>query len=306
MRILVYTDNPETLTDLAGFVSELGGGEAYAVAVGEKEAIERHAYNVFRKVYYLAVEKVLPDQLVEVVSRIHDEVKPELVVGPASKNGNEVGARLAARKDLPMYTEITGMEQEGGELKITRQVLGGRSIAVIRASPPIVVTIPLKKYRFEGETGAPIEAIEVPEPKLALVGVEEKVREAVDIEAAEIVVGVGRGFRKKEDLGMAEKLAELLGGVVGCSRPIAADYKWLSEDRWIGISGKKIRPKLYIAIGISGAPQHMAAAMDSKIIVAINKDKNAPIFEYADYGVVADLYKLLPALIKKLEEKLKK
>ncbi len=135
---------------------------------------------------------------------------------------------------------------------------------------------------------------------------EEKAREAVNIEEAEIVVGVGRGFKKKEDLKLAEELAELLGGVVGCTRPIAADYGWLSEDRWIGISGKKIKPKLYLAIGISGAPQHMSAVMDSKVIVAINKDKAAPIFQYADYGVVADLYKFVPILIKKIRERLGK
>jgi len=84
--------------------------------------------------------------------------------------------------------------------------------------------------------------------------------------------------------------------------PIAADYGWLPEDRWIGISAKKIRPKLYVALGISGAPQHMAGAMDSKLIVAVNKDKNAPIFQYADYGVIGDLYQVVPALIRRLEE----
>jgi len=97
-------------------------------------------------------------------------------------------------------------------------------------------------------------------------------------------------------------LAEALGGEVGCSRPIAADYKWLDEDRWIGISGKKLRGRLYIAVGISGAPQHIMAANDVKVIVAINKDKNAPIFEYADYGIVGDLYQILPILTRRVRE----
>ena len=118
------------------------------------------------------------------------------------------------------------------------------------------------------------------------------------------MVGVGRGFKAKEDLDMAFELAKVLGGEVGCSRPIAADYHWLDEDRWIGISGKKIRGKLYIAIGISGAPQHIMAANDVKVIVAINKDKNAPIFEYADYGVVADLYQFLPVFLERLKTRL--
>ena len=104
---------------------------------------------------------------------------------------------------------------------------------------------------------------------------------------------------------MAEELAEVLNGAVGASRPIVADYGWLPEDAWIGISGKKIRPKLYLAIGISGAPQHITAAMDSKLIIAINNDKNAPIFQYSDYGIVGDLYKILPILIGRLKEKRK-
>ncbi|PMP96230.1 MAG: electron transfer flavoprotein subunit alpha/FixB family protein, partial [Nitrososphaera sp.] len=131
-----------------------------------------------------------------------------------------------------------------------------------------------------------------------VLGVEQKRREGVDISSAEIVIGVGRGFRSKDDLNIAFRLAELLGGAVGCSRP----YGWLPEDRWIGISAKKIRPKLYLALGISGAPQHMSGVLDSKLIAAVNKDKNAPIFQYADYGVVGDLYQIVPAMVKRLEE----
>jgi electron transfer flavoprotein alpha subunit len=97
-------------------------------------------------------------------------------------------------------------------------------------------------------------------------------------------------------------LAKALGGQVGCSRPIAADLKWLSEDHWVGLSGHKVRPKLYLAIGISGQPQHIAGILDSRIIAAINSDPSAPIFQYADYGVVEDLYKIVPILIKKVSE----
>ena len=98
----------------------------------------------------------------------------------------------------------------------------------------------------------------------------------------------------------------MLGAQIGCSRPIAADLKWLSEDHWVGLSGKKVAPKLYLAIGISGAPQHLAGITDAKIVVAVNNDKSAPIFKNADYGVVADLYEFIPVLIKKLKEKLSK
>ena len=305
LRILAFTDNPSHLADIGGLAKEVGAAEAIVLVAGPREAVEKASFKLFNKIYY-AGEKAQPDQLVELLTRLYDEIKPDIVVGPATKNGNEIAARLAARKDLPMFTEVTGVSVEGDQVAVTRQVMGGRSTAHIKASKPLAITIPLRKWSYEGEVGAPIEEIELPSPKIKLVEVKEKVREAVNIEEAEIVVGVGRGFKKKEDLKLAEELANLLGGVVGCTRPIAADYGWLSEDRWIGISGKKIRPKLYIAIGISGAPQHMAAAMDSKIIVAINKDKNAPIFQYADYGIVADLYQFVPILIQKLKEKLGK
>ncbi len=305
LRILGFTDNPAHLTDLAGFAKAVNAAETVVVVAGDKTAVEKNSYKLFAKIYYLG-QNVQTDQIVEVLSKIYDDVKPDILVGPATKNGNEIAARVAARKDLPMFTEATSVEQKDGELLITRQVMGGRSTAHIKSTKPVALTIPLKKWTFEGETGASIEELSPPEPKYKVVEVKEKQREAVNIEEAEIVVGVGRGFKKKEDLKLAEELANLLGGVVGCTRPIAADYGWLSEDRWIGISGKKIRPKLYIAIGISGAPQHMAAAMDSKIIVAVNKDKNAPIFQYADYGVVADLYQFIPVLIQKLKEKLGK
>jgi electron transfer flavoprotein alpha subunit len=122
----------------------------------------------------------------------------------------------------------------------------------------------------------------------------------VRIEEAEVIVSCGRGLEKKKDRTLLDELAEVLCGQVGCSRPLAEDRKWFSE--WVGLSGHKVKPKLYIACGISGVIQHVAGIRDAKVIVAINKDEQAPIFEIADYGVVGDLYQILPAL----EEAIKK
>ncbi|MFN4046557.1 MAG: electron transfer flavoprotein subunit alpha/FixB family protein, partial [Acidilobaceae archaeon] len=142
--------------------------------------------------------------------------------------------------------------------------------------------------------------------KVNIVGVRAKELSGVKLEEAEVVVGVGRGFKSRDDLKLAFELAKILGAQVGGTRPIATDFKWLPEDAWIGISGKRIAPKLYIAVGVSGAPQHMSGVSSSKVIVAINKDKTAPIFKQADYGVVADLYKFLPILTSKLRERFPK
>jgi electron transfer flavoprotein alpha subunit len=121
-----------------------------------------------------------------------------------------------------------------------------------------------------------------------------------DLESAEVIVSGGRGLRKKEDFALLRELAEVLGGEVGCTRPIAVDNKWFAD--WVGLSGHKVKPKLYIACGISGAVQQLAGIRDSKLIIAINNDPEAPIFEAADYGVVGDLYEVVPALTARLRE----
>ncbi|MDX1611418.1 MAG: electron transfer flavoprotein subunit alpha/FixB family protein, partial [Candidatus Thermoplasmatota archaeon] len=122
--------------------------------------------------------------------------------------------------------------------------------------------------------------------------------EGVDIEKADIVVAFGRGVKDEDDMQLVFDLAEAMGGEVGCTRPIAADLHWLGDDRWIGLSGKVVKPKLYIAAGISGQIQHLAGCRDSDTIVVINTDENAPFFEHCDYGLVGDLYDLVPALTK--------
>ncbi len=307
MRVLVYAENGSQLRGLAGLLSTLGLSAEATLVAGPRSSVVENAYKVLGRLHHVEAERLTAGQLAEALRGLYAEVSPLLVIGPASKNATDAGSRLAATHNLPMLTEARPVEVREDGIVAERQVLGGRAVARLRAGLPAVVTVDTRLYeeKAEGlEKGAEIRAHPAPPATVEILGFEPKKHEAVNIEEAEVVVGVGRGFRRKEDIAMAEELAELLGGVVGASRPIVADYGWLSEDRWIGISGKKIRPKLYIAIGISGAPQHMAAAMDSKIIVAINKDKNAPIFQYADYGVVADLYKFLPLLIKKLRERL--
>ncbi len=310
MKVLLVAEKPELLSELAGFLKDLeskaGPVEtaAFTAAPSLDEARKFSAY-VAAKTYVAVAERVFPDQLSKAALDIVDRENPDLVIGVATKTGNEVVARVAGAKGIPMMTEIVDVEARDGALLFHRAVLGGRAISVLKPALPAAATIPARKYEVPqpGEPGELVE-VQLPSSALSLVKVEEKEKGGVNIEEAEVVIGVGRGFRKKEDLAMAEELANMLGGAVGCSRPIAADYHWLPEDAWIGISGKKIRPKLYMAIGISGAPQHMSAVLDAKVIVAVNKDKNAPVFQYADYGVVADLYQFLPVFIQKLKEKL--
>ncbi|MCE4601227.1 MAG: electron transfer flavoprotein subunit alpha/FixB family protein [Desulfurococcales archaeon] len=296
--LVVGSSIPEIKESL-GAVASLG--EKAVLAYGKAaEAGELGSLGV--KVYVL--KSTHPDHIVNAVEKLFQELKPKLVIGWVTKNNRAALSYFAGLHDLPMATDVIGLEFADDGVIYKRGFLSERAIATEKIPYPAVVLINQKVFKPVDAAGQAGEIVElsVEGEKVKLVGVKEKVLSGINLEEAEIIVGVGRGFKKKEDLELAFKLAELLGAQVGASRPIAADYKWLPEDAWIGISGKRVAPKLYIAIGISGAPQHMAGVMNSKIIVAINKDKTAPVFKQADYGVVADLYQFLPVLIKKLEE----
>ena len=129
----------------------------------------------------------------------------------------------------------------------------------------------------------------------------KKESESVNIESAEALVCVGKGLSAKEDLAIVRDLCAALKAELGCTRTLSADYHWLSEDRMVGISGKRCKPKLHVSIGISGQIQHTVGIMSSKLIIAINKDKEAPIFKMADYGIVGDLYQVVPKLVQKIQ-----
>jgi len=286
----------ETLSNVTG-----SNVEKYAVLVSSNP----EKVKGFDKLYVVKSGSIYTS--FQSVLKIVSDVAPEVIVAVNMKDCVDLMSRVAASTNRFMVTEVALITKNGSDVYLARPILGGRALAYYKFTNGIAFTVAKGKFQpIEGQEEP--EVIEVaPEANgYEVLGVEEKKRGAVDIESADIVVGVGRGFKAKEDLAMASELAHILGGEVGCSRPIAADFGWLDEDRWIGISGKKIRPKLYLPIGISGAPQHIMAANDSKIIVAVNKDKNAPIFNYSDYGVVADLYQFIPALIKVLKERLKK
>jgi electron transfer flavoprotein alpha subunit len=177
-------------------------------------------------------------------------------------------------------------------------------------SKPEIVTIPPKVFNpLPADPSHKGEIIkkkyEVEKYNSKITKIQEMKAGDVNVEEAEIIVSCGRGFKKKDDIKLVSDLADAIKGkTVGCSRPIAADLKWLSEEHWIGLSGHKVKPKLYIAAGISGQIQHIAGMRDSGIIVAINKDPEALIFKSADYGIVGDIYEVLPKLTNAVKAKL--
>ena len=241
---------------------------------------------------------------------IEQEKAPILLIG-STKNGKELAPRIAAEMNVGCVTDAFNLTLKENKLTVDRIEYSGNAVSTLQfQKPPYILTIPPKLYASQkldtvrkGETTTfkPKET----DYQSKITNVTTQKSEGVNVEDAEIIVSCGRGFKNKEDIKIIQDLADVLKGrTVGCSRPIAADLKWLSEDHWIGLSGHKVKPKLYIAVGISGQIQHIAGMRDSSIIVAINKDPEALIFNSADYGIVGDLYEVVPKLTDAIKEKM--
>jgi len=234
--------------------------------------------------------------------------KPSLVLIGHSACGMDLAPSLATQLDLPLVTDCTGLEVEDGQLFAVREMYGGKVSARVAFSQADTYMATVRQAAFPFEEGEPLggEIIAVDSPlteeiksKRFIEYVEAAVGE-VDISQADVVVAVGRGIKEEDNMSLVERLAEALGGVLAGSRPVV-DAGWLPPDRQVGQSGRTVKPKLYLAVGISGASQHVVGMRASSTIVAINKDPDAPIFKVAHYGIVDDLLKVVPALTARLE-----
>ncbi len=240
--------------------------------------------------------------LVELISGLGSEYDVVLLAG--DRRGRELVGQVAHRIGASSAVDVSSLSAEDGKLVIERMTFGGKAVAVEELNLPAVISVQKGKFKPLEEGEPSVREISAPsiDRRIEVLERKEKPKVGVPLDKAEIVVAVGRGFKKKEDLKLAYELADVLGGVVGATRPLAADLKWMEEEVWIGISGVRIAPKLLIVVGASGQQQFAAGIMDSKVVVAVNTDPKAPIFEQADYGVVMDLYEFLPVLTKKLRE----
>ena len=233
---------------------------------------------------------------------------PELVLFPHTYQSVEYVPRLAQQAGVALVMEATSFASREGRLVWRRPVLGGKLQAEVatRGEGTALVTLQSGAYAADeaaqGSEAAPVEplAAEATADREVL-GVEEAGEQEVDLSQAQVIVAVGRGIGKQENLGIVQELAEALGAEIGASRPVI-DSEWLKRERQIGSSGQTVAPKLYIAVGISGAIQHLVGMKGSRVVVAINKDAGAPIFSVADYGIVADLHEVVPALTAALRE----
>ena len=242
------------------------------------------------------------------------EADPDVFLVGATQRGKEIAARVATRLGTGLCGGCIGFEfdEERQRLVMERLLYGGAAVQkVVCKTRPQMATIPPRTFdqapagKGMGR-GTIRELTSPPFSGATVISQKPRTREAVDITEAKTVVCVGRGVEKEEDLRLARELAGVLGGEVGCTRPIAEELHWLPEEVYLGISGKKIKPDLYVGVGVSGQIQHVTGIRDSKVVVAVNRDENAPIFEAADYGIVGDLYQVVPELVAELKRALNK
>jgi len=268
-------------------------GEARTSVQGTKKILVRGPGVVFAS----------PEAAAEAIYRAAKQLQPSVFLVGATRNGREIASRLAAKTKAALIGEASRLFVEDGSLVAERSAYAGKAIAKISSKLPCVATIRVGSFpRGEGSS-RDVQQVDVGEvrPKVKILGSTRKEAGTVDLKSAKLIVSAGRGVKKKEDLAMLEDLAVRMKGALGCSRPLSSDLGWLPEEHHIGLTGVNVKPDLYIALGISGQLQHVAGMKDSKIVAAVNSDKDAPIFQAADYGVVGDLYQIVPALRKALD-----
>jgi electron transfer flavoprotein alpha subunit len=315
-EVWAFSENYDLMLEMFGKgrkIADTLKTELVAVLVGcnvQEKANELIKYGA-DKVYLVdnpALERFQAEAYLSVLHNLTANHKPDILLIGSTKNGKPLAARLATRLETGCIPDCGRLSvDEKGRLIAERITYGGNAVAKVTfRSKPQIATIPARafeKLEPQDRSGEVTKLdVKIEEPKTGVVETKPLETSSVNIEEAEVIVSCGRGLEKKEDKILLEDLAKILGGQVGNSRPLAEDRKWFTE--WVGLSGHKVKPKLYVACGISGVIQHVAGIRDSKMIVAINNDPEAPIFEVADYGVVGDLYEILPALTEALNKQL--
>lgn len=249
-----------------------------------------------------------PDAYADAMEQVVKKVDPEFVFLTHTYQVRDFAPKLAARFGKSLISDCIRARVDGDKLTFTRRIFLGKLDADVSSdgSAPLFATFQTGAYRPDQAkkgSGAPVEnfAIEIGEVRMVPEAPFQEAKQAVDLTKADVIVAVGRGIKSKDNLVLAEKLAEVLGGDLAASRPIC-DAEWLPIDRQIGSSGQTVSPKLYVALGISGAIQHLVGMKNSGTIVAINKDPEAPIFDISDYGIVGDLFEAVPVLTEEIKK----
>ena len=313
-EILIFSDKDDSAFELLSWGNKIKGNlnaklSAVLLGKGAKEkAADYFAYGA-DKIYWNgnpAFNDFYADVYADALSQIAAAHNPDVILIGSSRRGKELAARLAQKLNAGCITDATGIELQGQDLLVRRYTLGGNTVSseMLKTAKKVISVLP-KAFEKSPKTAGQGETVEVAvmpkEPKVKIIESKGKEGDVVSLEDAQTLVCIGRGLNKKEDMPMVESLAKALNAEIGCTRPLSHEWQWLSEQREVGLSGKKCKPRLCVELGISGQIQHTVGVRDSKVLVAINKDKTAPIFEMADYGIIGDIYEVVPKLSEKLK-----
>ncbi len=303
----------ETIAAAQAIAKETGWAvEVVLPGQGVAALAQELATKAVGKVYALEAEALkayTSDAYVHALKAFIVEKQSKVVLFPHTYQVRDFAPRLALGLDRTLISDATGYKFEGGALKFTRQMFQGKFTADVSfgGDAPWMATVQIGSFRGDqAENGsAPVEnvtaAVADAPARVTPHEVFQEAKQTVDLSQAEVIVAVGRGIKEQKNLALAENLAAVLGGEVAASRPIC-DNGWLPLERQIGSSGQTVAPKLYIALGVSGAIQHIVGMKGARTIVAVNKDPEAPIFEIADVAVVGDLFQVVPALTEEIKK----
>ena len=308
--VLIYSERRTLALELLTFARTLSVPVSVALLGEDSRAWAEDCFAHGAQCAYFgphpALNDMQADVLASALAQIVTLAETDVILSGSTLRGREVAARLAQKLDAGCITDANGLRYEAGQLIATRYSLGGNTVStqtitsprqVIAVMPQTIQATPLEGFNH----GEMIEvSLDLKPSPVQVIERRPKPIAGVDVASAEVVVCIGRGVNAPQDLAMVEALAQALGGVIACTRPISHDRHWLHEEQMIGISGKVVKPLLYLGIGLSGQIQHTVGISGAKVIAAINSDKNAPIFQLADYGIVGDLYQIVPKLLERL------
>ena len=305
----------ETIAAAQTIAAETGATvEAAVFGSGIASIAQEVAGKKVAKVYAIESPKLAkyePDGVVAALKAFIQQKQPTLVLMPHTYQVRDFAPQLATALQRTLISDAIGFRKDGSKLLFTRQMFQGKFAADVSFACPAPHFVTFQSGAFRGDKAeacaapAPVENVSAQVPE----GVQrnqpedpfKEAKQAVDLTQAEIIVSVGRGIKEQKNIELAKALADALGGEIAASRPIC-DSGWLPMDRQIGSSGQTVSPKLYLAVGISGAIQHIVGMKGSRSVIAINKDAEAPIFEIADFGVVGNLFDIVPALTEEVKK----
>lgn len=290
-NILMFADTPSAYEELA-YAARALGGEPVALYAGPREGAEQITGFGAKVLYFGEIPAgAMAEDVVPCYEAAIKREDPALVLSRAGKRDALVAGRLAVRLGVPAVNDVSAVALTDSGAEVQHMVYGGAAVRTERVGAGAIVllaagTFPPDEVTAVGDIVEQPETVEAGPVKLT--GTEEKQEEAVDLNAAKCVICVGRGIGSQENVDRALEIAHKLGGEVACTRPIAEGEGWLARSRYLGVSGATVKPQVYIGLGVSGQVQHTVGMNESAFVVAINKDKNAPLMKQCDVGIVMD------------------